>query len=70
MYVASAIYIALFMIILGKYSRVKSVARGLAGDALLLPHVRGLVQGAAVQGHASTRCASSATELSCPSASR
>ncbi len=30
LYVASAIYIALFMIVLGKYSRFKSIATGLA----------------------------------------
>ena len=35
LYVASAIYIALFMIVLGKYSRVKSVVTALAVMVLL-----------------------------------
>jgi hypothetical protein len=34
LYVASAVYIALFMIILGKYSRVKSVITALAVNLL------------------------------------
>lgn len=34
LYVASAIYIALFMVILGKFSKVKSVTTGLAVTAL------------------------------------
>jgi hypothetical protein len=34
LYVASALYIALFMIVLGKYSRVKSVILGIAVVAL------------------------------------
>ena len=34
LYVASAVYIALFMIVLGKYSRVKSVATGLIVNVL------------------------------------
>ena len=51
-YVASAIYIALFMIILGKYPAVKSVRAGGGHQRRVLHDVRGLVQGAAVQGHA------------------
>ena len=43
----------LFMIVLGKYPPVKSVVAGAwSSIAVLLPDVRGLVHGAAVQGHA------------------
>ena len=52
LYVASAIYIALFMIILGKYPPIKSVVLAVIVGCRLLHDVRGLVQGAAVQGHA------------------
>ena len=52
LYVASAIYIALFMIVLGKYSLAEERHRRAGGQRALLPDVRGVVQGAAVQGHA------------------
>ena len=52
LYVASAIYIALFMIVLGKYSRGQERHRRAGRRRALLLHVRGLVQGAAVQGNA------------------
>ena len=49
-YVASALYIALFMRWLGKYPWLKSAAIGVGVSAIDLPHVRDVVQGAAVQG--------------------
>ena len=51
-YVGSALFIALFMVVLGKYPWLKSAGHRHRGSAVLLPHVRGLVQGAAVQGPA------------------
>ena len=48
-YVASAVYIALFMMWLGKYTWIRSTIVGNRRQCLLLPDVRGLVQGAAVQ---------------------
>ena len=49
LYVASAIYIAVFMVWLGKYSWFKSVAVGVAVNVSFVPDVRSVVQGAAVQ---------------------
>ena len=50
-YVASALYIALFMLWLGQYSWLKSVADRARRQRVALRDVRGLVQGAALQGH-------------------
>ena len=49
-YVASAVYITLFMRWLGHYSWVKSVRDRRRRQRVDLRHVRGLVQGSAVQG--------------------
>ena len=49
-YVASAVYITLFMRWLGHYPWAKSAAIGVARQRVDLRHVRGLVQGPAVQG--------------------
>ena len=49
-YVASAVYIAVFMRWLGKYTWVKSAAVGVGVSVALFLHVRSLVQGAPVQG--------------------
>ena len=51
-YVASALYITLFMVLLGKYPLAAFAVRRRGGQCVLLLHVRGLVQGAAVQGRA------------------
>ena len=52
LYVASAIYIAVFMVWLGKYAWWKSVAVGVGDQRHFFRDVRSLVQGAAVQGRA------------------
>ena len=55
LYVASALFIALFMIVPGQVlRRCKSVDRRRGRQRAVLRHVRGLVQGAAAQGPART----------------